>query len=216
VEANTDLDRSFRLRGARSRAEWVRAPKRELRQTNIDSCFARNVRVIANAADPFDTPPSGIRPEPGHDSPCFSACRMIRIVRADIILFLTYFGEGFTRVWASSWISQWQYYNNKCVRWIAHSFLCALLPALHWSNFCSRVAHDLIKFGEVDIMQAELTRQFPDTLNRVEVRTIKRAESRVHPYPTNSQRVSKTPLTSPAYTVEVSLYRPARRSTSFG
>jgi len=32
----------------------------------------------------------------------------------------------------------------------------------------------LIKFGEVDIMQAELTRYFPDTLNRVDVRTIKR------------------------------------------
>ena len=31
-----------------------------------------------------------------------------------------------------------------------------------------------------------------------------------------SQRASKSPLTSPAYTVEVDLYRPARRSTSFG
>jgi hypothetical protein len=58
---------------------------------------------------------------------------------------------------------------------IAHSFLCA---------HCSRrsigqtVAQEscayLIKFGEVDIMQAELTRYFPDTLNRVDVRTIKR------------------------------------------
>jgi hypothetical protein len=44
------------LRGARSRAEWVRLPKRELRQANIDSRFARNARVIAKAADPFDTP----------------------------------------------------------------------------------------------------------------------------------------------------------------
>ena len=43
--------------------------------------------------------PSDIRPEPDQDSPCFSACRMIRIVRADIIAFLTYFGEGFMRVW---------------------------------------------------------------------------------------------------------------------
>jgi len=74
----------------------------------------------------------------------------------------------------------------------------------------------LIKFGEVDIMQAELTRQFPDALNRVEVRSIKTAESRVYPHPTDSQRVSKNPLTSPAYTVEVDLYRPAMRSTSFG
>jgi hypothetical protein len=32
----------------------------------------------------------------------------------------------------------------------------------------------LIKFGEVDIMQVELTRYFPDALNRVDVRTIKR------------------------------------------
>ena len=31
----------------------------------------------------------------------------------------------------------------------------------------------LIKFCEVNIMQAELTRQFPDTLNRVEVRTMR-------------------------------------------
>jgi hypothetical protein len=44
------------LRGARSRAEWVRLPKRQLRQANIDSRFARNARVIAKAADPFDTP----------------------------------------------------------------------------------------------------------------------------------------------------------------
>jgi hypothetical protein len=33
---------------------------------------------------------------------------------------------------------------------------------------------------------------------------------------TDSQRVSKNPLTSPAYTVEVDLDRPARRSTSCG
>ena len=36
------------------------------------------------------------------------------------------------------------------------------------------------------------------------------------PRPTDSQRVSKNPLTSPAYTVEVDLFRPARRSMSFG
>ena len=44
----------------------------------------------------------------------------------------------------------------------------------------------------------------------------KAAESRVHPDPKDSQRVSKGTLTSPAYTVEVDLDRPARRSTSFG
>jgi hypothetical protein len=44
----------------------------------------------------------------------------------------------------------------------------------------------------------------------------KATESRVHPHPTDSQRVSKSPPTAPAYTVEVDLYRPARRSTSFG
>jgi len=97
-----------------------------------------------------------------------------------------------------------------------------------WHSFLERTAPDsplvklllrencayLIKFGEVDTMQAELTRYFPDTLNRVNVRTIKRqkVESIV---PTNSQRVSKNPLTSPAYTVEADLYRPARRSMSF-
>jgi hypothetical protein len=31
-----------------------------------------------------------VRPGPGQDSPGFSACRMIRIVRADIIDFLSY------------------------------------------------------------------------------------------------------------------------------
>jgi hypothetical protein len=33
---------------------------------------------------------------------------------------------------------------------------------------------------------------------------------------TNSQHVSKNPLSAPAYTVEVGLYRPAKRSRSFG
>jgi|GEM_PF-6595605 len=42
------------------------------------------------------------------------------------------------------------------------------------------------------------------------------SKSRFPSRPTDSQRVSKNPLTSPAYTVEVDLYRPARRSTSFG
>jgi len=37
-----------------------------------------------------------------------------------------------------------------------------------------------------------------------------------HPHPTDSQRVSKNPLISPAYTVVVDLYRPAKRSSSFG
>ena len=42
------------------------------------------------------------------------------------------------------------------------------------------------------------------------------SKSRFPSRPTDSQRVSKNPLTSPAYTVEVDLDRPARRSTSFG
>ena len=58
---------------------------------------------------------------------------------------------------------------------IARSFWSALLPD---SPFGQTVAQEncafLIKFGEVDIMQAELTRYFLDTLNRVDVRTIKR------------------------------------------
>ena len=33
---------------------------------------------------------------------------------------------------------------------------------------------------------------------------------------TNSQHVSKNPLSAPAYTVEVGLCRPAKRSRSFG
>jgi hypothetical protein len=37
-----------------------------------------------------------------------------------------------------------------------------------------------------------------------------------HAHPTDTQRVSRNQLTSPAYTVEVDLYRPAKRSTSFG
>jgi hypothetical protein len=44
------------LRGARCRAEWVRLPKWELRHANIDPRFARNARVIAKTADPFNTP----------------------------------------------------------------------------------------------------------------------------------------------------------------
>jgi hypothetical protein len=32
------------------------SPKRELRQANIDSRFARNARVIADDDDPFNTP----------------------------------------------------------------------------------------------------------------------------------------------------------------
>ena len=66
------------------------------------------------------------------------------------------------------------------------------------------------------VIAKELTRQFPDSLNRVEVRSIKAAESRVYPHPTDSQRVSKNPLTSPAYIVEADLYPPARRSMSLG
>ena len=33
---------------------------------------------------------------------------------------------------------------------------------------------NLIKFWEVDVMQAKSTRQFPDALNRIELRTIRR------------------------------------------
>src|SRR6516225_10130038 len=54
------------------------------------------------------------------------------------------------------------------------------------------------------------------SLNLCSLQDDKAAQSRVHPHPTDSQRVSRSPLTSPAYIVEVDLYRPARRSTSFG
>jgi hypothetical protein len=77
----------------------------------------------------------------------------------------------------SLWISQWRYENSKCVRSLCD---CAQFFGAHYSRLCigQTVAQEncayLIKFGEVDIMQAALTRYFPDTLNRVDVRTIKR------------------------------------------
>ena len=77
----------------------------------------------------------------------------------------------------SLWISQWRYNNSKCVRSLCD---CAQFFGAHCSRLSigQTVAQEncayLIKFGEVDIMQAELTRYFPDTLNRVDVRTIKR------------------------------------------
>jgi len=77
----------------------------------------------------------------------------------------------------SLWISQWRYDNSKCVRSLCDctQFLERTAPD---SPLVKTVAQEncayLIKFGEVDIMQAELTRYFPDTLNRVDVRTIKR------------------------------------------
>jgi hypothetical protein len=45
-----------RLRGTRSCAERVLLAFGELRQTNIDLGLAGNARLVANAADPFDTP----------------------------------------------------------------------------------------------------------------------------------------------------------------
>jgi hypothetical protein len=56
-------------------------------------------------------------------------------------------------------------------------------------------------------MQAELTSQFPDPPQSVEVQEDKATEIQIHPYPTNSQRASKNPLTSPADTVEADLMR---------
>ena len=44
------------LRGTRSCAERVLLAFGELRQTNIDLGLAGNARIVANAADPFDTP----------------------------------------------------------------------------------------------------------------------------------------------------------------
>jgi hypothetical protein len=56
-QTNTDLHRSLLdLRGTRSCAEWVLLAFGELRQTNIDLGLAGNARIVANAADPFDTP----------------------------------------------------------------------------------------------------------------------------------------------------------------
>jgi len=42
---------------------------------------------------------------------------------------------------------------------------------------------DLIKFWEVDIMEAKSARQFPDALNRIEVRTIRRKKVERKPRP---------------------------------
>jgi hypothetical protein len=42
--------------GTRSCAERVLLAFGELRQTNIDLGLAGNARIVANAADPFDTP----------------------------------------------------------------------------------------------------------------------------------------------------------------
>src|ERR1700682_6099340 len=56
-QTNTDLHRSLLdLRGTRSWAERVLLAFGELRQTNIDLGLAGNARIVANAADPFDTP----------------------------------------------------------------------------------------------------------------------------------------------------------------
>src|SRR5271165_3484309 len=56
--------------------------------------------------------PSGVRPEPGQDSPGFSACRMIRIVRADMIPFLIYFRVGFTLVWDNPILARFRVAKN--------------------------------------------------------------------------------------------------------
>ena len=56
-QTNTDLHRSLLdLRGTRSCAERVLLAFGEPRQTNIDLGLAGNARIVANAADPFDTP----------------------------------------------------------------------------------------------------------------------------------------------------------------
>src|SRR5271165_1007506 len=56
-QTNTDLRRSLLdLRGTRSCAERVLLAFGELRQTNIDLGLGGNARIVANAADPFDTP----------------------------------------------------------------------------------------------------------------------------------------------------------------
>src|SRR5260370_34244281 len=57
----------------------------------------------------------------------------------------------------------------------------------------------------------------PDARLTKELKLIQSLASRgFQPYPTDSRRVSKNPLTSRAYTVAVDLCRPAKRSTSFG
>ena len=48
---------------------------------------------------------------------------------------------------------------------IAHSFCERTTPDAPLAKLLLRSCAYLIKFGEVDIMSAELTRQFPDTLN---------------------------------------------------
>src|ERR1700758_3730030 len=56
-QTNTDVHRSLLdLRGTRSCAQWVLLAFGELRQTNIDLGLAGTARIVANAADPFDTP----------------------------------------------------------------------------------------------------------------------------------------------------------------
>src|SRR5258708_36582189 len=56
-QTNTDLHRSLLdLRGTRSCAERVLLAFGELRQTNIDLGLAGNACIVANPADPFDTP----------------------------------------------------------------------------------------------------------------------------------------------------------------
>ena len=64
-QTNTDLHRSLLdLRGTRSCAERVLLAFGELRQTNIDLGLAGNARIVANAADPFDTPEQIVIREP--------------------------------------------------------------------------------------------------------------------------------------------------------
>jgi hypothetical protein len=44
------------LTGTRSEAERIRLASRDLRQADVDLGIARNLRVVTNAADPFDSP----------------------------------------------------------------------------------------------------------------------------------------------------------------
>jgi hypothetical protein len=55
----------------------------------------------------------------------------------------------------------------------AHSFLSALLPALQSIKLSLSAYAHLIKFWEVNVMQAKSARQFPDAFNRIELRTIR-------------------------------------------
>src|ERR1700704_5812884 len=56
-QTNTDLHRSLLdLRGTRSCPGRFLLAFGDLRQTNIDLGLAGNARIVANAADPFDTP----------------------------------------------------------------------------------------------------------------------------------------------------------------